>query len=226
MALLLGRPKIGSKTGKPVGSALAYEGGSEVRPPVRPPVRYESPVNPGQAEATEAWKKYIAGLEAGNAAESQLALQGVRDTTSGMAKEAGESAMSRGADPTLFRSRAFASGERQAAQTSADLATRQFQRREAALSGQTGAAANAANTQINLMGENRMSSLGEQQLQLERDSAQQRIYDDRYQRLLEMMKLQEGGSAGGRRGGVGMGGGSRWSMGGSKGRRSGLGGRR
>lgn len=153
------------------------------------PVTYETPTDPGQAGALSGWEKYNADLMAGNTAEAELAQQQNRDVTSGLAKEAGESAMARGATPGLFQQRQLAEGSRRAAGLSADLATRQFQRREAALTGQTGAAASAANTRVNLMSEQRASSLAEQQLELERAAAQQRIYDDQYQRMLEMMRL-------------------------------------
>src|SRR5512143_1721776 len=104
------------------------------------PIVGSTPLDPSQAGATTGWEQYTKELSAGTAAETERELQRYRDELStGLASE-GEAAIARGADPSLFRSRALESGKRGLLELQGRLADVSLGRRAEALGGLTTAA--------------------------------------------------------------------------------------
>lgn len=151
------------------------------------PATASTPVNPGQADALNRAKSYETGLATGTDAMIGRELGRARDEISvGMQKE-GEGAILRGADPTLFRTRALDAGRRSLNDLTGKLTDVSLGRREGAVRAVTDAAGGAA-------GEQRMMHLGTMQQRLAEDIAlretaetQARLYQAPYDRLLQTM---------------------------------------
>ena len=118
------------------------------------PVTASTPVNPMQKAAYESASGYEAGLGAMTNEEIERELGRARDVVSVGMKREGESAMARGADPSLFRSRALAQGSRDISNLQGRLADVALGRRAQAIGLKTDAAGSAA-------GETRMMHLGQ-----------------------------------------------------------------
>ena len=151
------------------------------------PVTVTTPTDPNQQGATDAWKKYQEELESGTAAETQREEQRYRDEISKGMQSEGESAMARGADPSLFRSRALESGKTGLLQLQGNLADVSLGRRAEALSGYTGAAASAANTRDQLQLGTLAAQNAAQQTELAEAELQARLNEAPYDRLLKLM---------------------------------------
>lgn len=152
-----------------------------------PPIDVTTPYDPGQERARTGWEEYSSELEAGTAAETERELQRYRDELSKGLLAEGEAAISRGADPSLFRSRALEGGRRGLLELQGRLADVSLGRRAEALSGMTGAAGAAAS-------ERRMMHLGtlaaQQEAQrtlIDQAESQARLQDRPYQRLTDLM---------------------------------------
>jgi hypothetical protein len=181
------------------------------------PINVTTPTDPAQERATAGWETYSKELQAGTAAETQRELQRYRDEISTGMESEGEAAISRGADPSLFRSRALESGKRGMLELQGRLADVSLNKRAAALTGFTGAAASGASERRQLHLGTMAARLGEQRLSLERADLQARLQEMPYQRLMELMRItgQYGSTFGGLQGGGGLGGSSRGGLGGS-----------
>lgn len=151
------------------------------------PISVTTPVDPKQAAATKGWETYSSELQAGTAAETERELQRFRDELSTGLQSEGEAAIVRGADPSLFRSRALESGKRGLLELQGRLADVSLNKRAEALSGLTTAAGAAA-------AERRMLHLGSlsaqqeaQRTLLEQAALQARLQEAPYERLLKLM---------------------------------------
>lgn len=160
------------------------------------PVTGETPVNPMQRESYGAAKEYASGLASGTNEEIQRELGRARDEISVGMRAEGEGAMSRGADPGLFRSRALQAGQRNIHALQGRLADVALGRRAEAVGLQTGAAGAAA-------GEQRLMHLGtlsqrlqDQRALTEQAETQSRLYEAPYDRLTNMMKTVSGFTGG------------------------------
>lgn len=145
--------------------------------------------NPAQQGASDAATRYEQGVAAGTSEETQRELGRFRDEISTGMRAEGEGAMGRGADPTLFRTRALGAGQRDLTNLQARLADVSLGRRAEAVGLRTGAAGAMAS-------ENRMMHLGtlsqrlaEQRAQMEQQELQHRLSEAPYQRLASMMSL-------------------------------------
>lgn len=185
----------------------------QLRVPV--PINATTAVNPLQREAYDVTgnayasadaahgraAKYEEEVTAGTAAETRRELERARDEISvGMGAE-GEAAMSRGADPSLFRSRALASGKRDLHTLQGKLAGESLRARQGAVDSRTAAAGGkvtAANSRVGAAsaaaGEQRMMQLGtmaqrlaENRALVEQAEAQARINEMPYSRLAMLM---------------------------------------
>lgn len=166
------------------------------------PIVTNTPVNPMQQSAYDAWNKYNAGLAEGNNTEITHQLQQNRDELSvGLGKEVNNSLL-RGADPGLFATRYAESGRRSLNDLQAKLTDVALGRRAEALGGVTGSANLAASGQRELHLGTMANSLAQRRLDLDAADAKQRTIDSQYSRLLSML-----GSIGSGLGGYGGGGG-------------------
>lgn len=166
------------------------------------PVTTSTPVNPLQSGAHDLTKEsygaardLASGITAGTNEEINRELGRARDEISvGMQKE-GVAAMSRGADPSLFRSRALASGARDMGNLQARLADVALNKRQTAVNSQVGAASNVATSAAQTAAEQRAMHLGTQAASLadarelrERAESQARLEQAPFDRLVEMMR--------------------------------------
>lgn len=170
------------------------------------PVTATTPVNPMEKEAYDRSASYESGLADLTNQEIQRELGRARDELSvGMSKE-GEAAMSRGADPTLFRSRALAQGKRDIHSLQGQLADVALGRREGALQQMTSAAGQAASGQRTLHLGTLAARTADQRTLLDQADLQSRIREKPYERLLDMFSSVAGaGMLGGGGGSVGSG---------------------
>lgn len=151
------------------------------------PLTATTPVNPMQDYAYSRAKDYESGLADSTNAEITRELGRARDEISvGMARE-GEAAISRGADPSLFRTRALEGGKRDLHALQGRLADVALGRREGAIK-TLGETAGAAAGEQRLM---HMGILGTQ-LAAEREDreaaeTQARLYEAPYDRMLRTM---------------------------------------
>lgn len=178
-----------------------------------PPITAETPVDPGQAAALKDAQDYSHGLSSGTNDMITRALGRERDDISVGIKGEGEAAMGRGADPSLFRSRAVDAGARRLSDLQGKLTDVALGRQNEAINTEANAAAGAAGLRNQLQLGTLAQRLAEQRAETERAEAQQRMYDDPYQRLLSMMNSNPfqgaspyGGGAGPYGGGGGGGG--------------------
>lgn len=150
-------------------------------------VNISADVNPMEQEAYNNWKSYNSDLAGATNEEITRELGRARDEISvGMEKE-GEAAVGRGADPSLFKSRALESGKRNLVDLQGKLADVALGRREGALQGMTGAAGQAASGQRQLALGTQAARLAEQRYTLDAADQQARLREAPYDRLLKTM---------------------------------------
>jgi hypothetical protein len=152
------------------------------------PVTSETPVNPGQADALSRAQNYESNVAKGTNEETVRELGRQRDEISvGMQRE-GNAAMARGADPSLFRSRAMASGARDLSNLQGRLADVSLGRRAEAV-GLVGGRADSAASEQRLTNFNSISSqLEANRDQVARAEAQARLEQAPYDRLSGMLQ--------------------------------------
>lgn len=152
--------------------------------------------------AFDAAKNFEAGIANGTNEETQRELERSRDQISVGMKKEGESAMSRGADPTLFRTRALETGRRSLNDLQGTLASAALDKHTAAINseigaagGVTGAAAGTANAAQAAASEQRLTAQGNEQNRLEGQrvanetaDTQARLQEAPYDRLLKTME--------------------------------------
>lgn len=165
------------------------------------PISVSTQVNPMQQSAYDAAQgvlgkasAYEAGLASGTNEEITREIGRQRDEISVGLRREGESAMARGADPTLFRSRALQSGARGLIELQGRLADVALQRRQGAIQtmgeaagGMTSAAAAAAGEQRALQLGTISAQLEAQRNQIAQDELENRINQQPYEQLLDMM---------------------------------------
>jgi hypothetical protein len=143
--------------------------------------------DPMQANAYGRAADFERGLADNTSDETRRAVSQARDEVSvGMAKE-GNAAMSRGADPSLFRSRALASGQRYIADVQGKALDSALEKRLGAVNALTGAAGEAATNKTNLHLGTLNAKLGQDRLAVDRSEAQARLEEAPYERLIQMM---------------------------------------
>lgn len=153
-----------------------------------PSVNTDTAVNPMQQSAYNSASDYEKNVAAGTNEETQRELGRARDEISVGMKAEGEGAMSRGADPSLFRSRALSEGARNMSNLQGRLADVSLGRRAEAIGLKTGAASSAAGEQ-RLMHLGTMSQrLNEQRAETERAETQARLDQGPYDRMMQMMQ--------------------------------------
>jgi len=162
-----------------------------------PPITADTPTDPGQAAALTDAQNYSKGLSNGSNDMIQRALGRQRDEISVGIKGEGEAAMGRGADPSLFRSRAVDAGARQLSDLQGKLTDVALGRQNEAINTEANAAGSAASLRNQLHLGTLAQRLAEQRAETERAEAQQRMYDAPYQRLMDMMKNSPYGGGGG-----------------------------
>lgn len=152
------------------------------------PITSETPVNPGQADALNRAKNYESGVASGTNEETVRELGRARDEISVGMKREGEAAMSRGADPSLFRNRALGAGARNLSNLQGRLADVSLGRRAEAV-GLVGSRADAA------AGEQRLTNFSSISAQLdanrglrEQAETQARLQEAPYNRLTTMLQ--------------------------------------
>ena len=175
------------------GGAAAPSAGAQAAALRNPtPVTSSTPTNPMQQDAYNRAGAYEAGLASGTNEETERELTRARDVVSVGMKREGEAAMSRGADPTLFRSRALASGARDISNLQGRLADVSLGRRAQAIGLVTGAAGSAASEQRMMHLGQQAQSLADQRLLLDQASEQARQYEQPYENLMGMMSAAGG----------------------------------
>ena len=147
-----------------------------------------TPVNPMQQYGYDRAKDYESNLAAGTNEEITRELGRARDEISvGMGRE-GEAAMARGADPTLFRTRALESGKRDIHNLQGRLSDVALGRRAESI-GLLGGRADAAASEQRMMHLGTMSqSLAEQRLLGEQAETQARLNEAPYNRLVNTLQ--------------------------------------
>lgn len=148
----------------------------------------ETQVNPGQADALNRAKNYESSVAAGTNEETTRELSRARDEISVGLKREGNAAMARGADPSLFRNRALASGARDLSNLQGRLADVSLGRRAEAI-GLVGRAADSAASEQRLTNFSSISS----KLEADRTNAsiaetQARLQEAPYNRLTSMLQ--------------------------------------
>ncbi len=202
---------LSSSTFTPDERTTANAQGEALRNPGA--ISAETPVNPLQQAAFDASKKYSDELAGGTNAEITRALSRGRDEISVGMRAEGEAAMSRGADPTLFRTRALQSGQRNLNDLEGRLTDVALGRRAESNRDLTSAAGGAASEQRQMHLGTLASQLEGQRNLTAAAETQSRLYQAPYDRLLAMMQSVAGnrdaygGLTGGDGGGV-IGGGS------------------
>lgn len=184
------------------------------------PITADTPVNPMQAAAVDRSayaydraKSYESGIADRTNEEITRELGRARDEISVGLKKEGESAMARGADPSLFRSRALEGGRAGLHQLQGRLADVALGRHAEANRDLAGAAGGTVNAAAAAASEQRQLHLGtmgqrldEQRYLLQHAETQDRLNSAPYQRLASMVSLL--GSYAGNYGGIT--GGSTW----------------
>lgn len=186
-----GFPPIGSRPGPaqaPAPAPAPTPGAAQRAALLSPePITAETPVDPGQATALSSAHAYSAGLSDMSADEITRALGRERDEISvGIGKE-GEAAMGRGADPSLFRSRAVDAGARRLSDLHGKLTDIALGRKRDAIETETSAAESAAGLRNSLHLGTLSARLGEQRAATERAEVQARLQDAPYARLSDLM---------------------------------------
>jgi hypothetical protein len=177
------------------------------------PISADTSVNPMQDYAYGQAKDYASGLASGTNEEITRELQRSRDDISQGMRAESEGAMSRGADPTLFRERALSEGARNISNLQGRLADVALGRRAEANRDLTSAAQSAASEQRMMTLGSLEAQVNEQRALTERAEAQSRLNEAPYDRMMQMMRLVSdtsgsyaglsGGAGGGITGGAG-----------------------
>ena len=162
-----------------------------------PDISADTPTDPGQGRALSEAERYTKGLAEGSNEEITRALGRERDEISVGIKGEGEAAMGRGADPSLFRSRAVDAGARRLSDLHGKLTDIALGRRNDAIRTQTEAAGSAAGLRNQLHLGTMAQRLAEQRASTERSEVQARLMDAPYQRLLDLFGRVGGMTGGG-----------------------------
>jgi len=151
------------------------------------PITANTPVNPMQQEAYGAAKDYSSSLMGGTNEMITRELGRYRDDISTGMKAEGEAGMARGADPSFFRSRALASGQRGMADLQGRLADVSLGKQAEAIGLQTGAATAGASEQRLMQLGTLSQRLNEQRALTEQAEVQSRLNEAPYARLMSML---------------------------------------
>lgn len=148
-----------------------------------------TPVNPLQQTAFNTAQNYQQGLASGQNAVIQNQLASARDDISAGMRSEGQSAMSRGADPTLFTQRALGQGQQYLGKLQTGLTADALQAQGNAVNGVTSAANAAAQNQTSLQLGTMANQNQAQMVSNDTATTQARLNQAPYDRLSSMMNL-------------------------------------
>lgn len=187
-------PTQGPNPTQPVGNTNPFSNTYFPNDPGRnyfanpPNVDATTPYDPGETYAYDRAKDYEANVAKGTNEETSRELARARDEISVGMRAEGEDAIGRGADPSLFRSRALESGKRDLGNLQARLADVSLRRRESALGLLSGSATARASSQRAMHLGTMQQRLAEQRYQLDAAETQSRLREAPYDRLAKLME--------------------------------------